>query len=171
MVQSPESPAAIAPSDVENAFALAEAAARHVAPFLRGDAASAALVAWAERRGNWDPDRGKLSTYVWASMSGKAKDEQRSYCRFARRSLAPNCATTQAQSGPIAIRQALDHVQTSMDSGELVVLQEVYFGDGSLREAAVGCGRSEDAMHRAHQRLLTRLREQLAERQPRGAAR
>ena len=159
----PTDGAPIGDHDIDDAIALAQTAAQAVLPCLRPDAAGAALVAWAECAENWDPQLAKLTTWAWLRMSGSAKDEQRQYARFARRAPAPEPAELATHSGQIALHQAIGHISPQMDSGEVAVLNEVYFGCDSMRDTAARHGKTEDAIHRANQRLLGRLRAHLVE--------
>ena len=163
MCRKPTSCGSIGDRDIDAAMALAENAAQAVLPCLRPDAAGAALVAWAECAQSWDPQLAKLTTWAWLRMRGSARDEQRQYARFARRAPAPEPAECATQSGQIALHQAIDRVGPQLDSGEIAVLQEFYYGGGSMRETAARHGKTEDAVNRANQRLLGRLRAQLVE--------
>jgi len=153
-------------AELADAFAIARAVAACVSPpAARADAFGSALLAWSERRPHWDARRAKLTTFVWPWMLGRALDEASSFRHFVRRAPieeSPLSWTTSEIAGPIAVRQAVDHVRFEMDSAEAAVLKEAYYDGRPLREIAGRRRQTEDALQRAHTRLIERLRRHLA---------
>lgn len=131
--------------------------------------AAEALLGLCESQRRHDDVRGPLTTFAFARMQGRALDALRREARLRRaREALRDCESEAHQAvGSISTRldvgRAVEAVKPHLSSAERVVLEGVYAGDRSMRELASGGDRwSEDQLHRAHQRLLARLRAKLA---------
>jgi RNA polymerase sigma factor (sigma-70 family) len=136
----------------------------------RGELNAEALLGLCESQRRHDADRGPLTTFAYARMQGRALDALRREARLHRAREALREWEDVAPVGPtistrLDVGRAVDAVQADLSSAERVVLQGVYAGDRSMRELASSDERwSEDQLHRAHQRLLGRLRAKLSPR-------
>jgi RNA polymerase sigma factor (sigma-70 family) len=134
----------------------------------RGELTAEALLGLCESQRRHDAERGSLTTYAFARMHGRALDALRRESRLHRAREALRAWEEVAPVGPtistrLDVGRAVDAVQADLSSAERVVLQGVYAGDRSMRELASSEERwSEDQLHRAHQRLLARLRAKLS---------
>ena len=130
-----------------------------------GDLRGAADLGWSECVQRWQSDRASLSTYAWPRMGGRVRDLQRNQRRhlqltalYADELRTVATSTAPSWTEPLSLRQAIAHCREQMTPAERSILQRVYHQDGTLVEAAADCGESNDAIHRAHRRLLSRLR-------------
>ncbi len=131
--------------------------------------AAEALLGLCESQRRHEDGRGPLTTFAFARMQGRALDALRRETRLhkARQALRECKSEADVAVGSISTRldigRAIESVAPHLSSAERIVLQGVYAGDRSMRELAAGGDRwSEDQLHRAHQRLLARLRAKLA---------
>ena len=129
----------------------------------RLDLASEATLGLLESQRRFDARRGtRLTTFAYARMRGRALDAVRAEARYLR-ACASVHEMSQLQAGP-TISERLDawrtveRVADELPSCERLVLQAVDGQDRALREVAQNARWSEDQLHRAHQRLLQRLR-------------
>lgn len=164
-------PAACPPADpARRAFAAAQHLSRHFPAHVREDARAAALLAWTEARSSHDPLQGALSTWTWLRMRGEVIDEMRRQEKhFRRRSRAVHSgdrAIGGRISEQLAVSQAVGRALPQMDPTERAVLEGVYRDGAALVEIAADTGKSADSVQRAHQRMLRRLRAELASGQP-----
>lgn len=143
-------------------------AVRHRHCVMEGpELAAEALLGLCESQRRHDRDRGTLTTFAYARMQGRALDAMRRETRLHRARQALRAWEDVTPQGPtistkVDVGRAVDAVQSDLSSAERLVLQGVYAGDRSMRELAAAEERwSEDQLHRAHQRLLARLRAQL----------
>jgi hypothetical protein len=146
---------------------LAWSIALELAPGQVDEAHAAALLGYAEAGARHDPARGPLLTFAYPRMRGRALDLRRSEARLWRLRQVPADLIAQPQSSTgisarVDLRRAVQAVQPQLSSAEAIVLQHVYANQGTLRSAAVQHHRSEDQLQRAHDKLLHRLRKQLA---------
>lgn len=130
-----------------------------------GDLRGAADLAWSECVHRWQSDRASLSTYAWPRMGGRVLDLQRTQRRhlrgtqlYAQEMLISGDTFAPSWTEPLSLRQAIERSRQEMTPAEKSILQRVYQQGGTLVEAAADCGASTDAVHRAHRRLLARLR-------------
>ncbi len=130
-----------------------------------GDLRGAADLGWCECVQRWQSDRASLGTFAWPRMNGRVRDLQRAerHQRRVNKHYAEELQTAPHSSSPswtepLSLRQAIEHSRQEMTPAEQAVLHRVYRQGGTLIEAAKDCSVSEDAVHRAHRRLLARLR-------------
>lgn len=156
------------PIDVKGLRVAWSIAGRHRCAWADGPELGAeALLGLVESGQRFDGARGQLTTFAFARMQGRALDALRREGRLHRARVALKRAVAEvAQVAPsitarLDVGRAVIVVTPDLSSAERLVLREVYTCDRSMRELA-GDGRwSEDQLHRAHRRLLARLRHQL----------
>ena len=126
------------------------------------------LAAWVECRQSWDPQRGAQLTHAWPRMFGRPRDLLRSEERLQHRRV--HMTTDQSPLQPevtpsvrLALYRAIDRETPEMTTLEIAVLQHSHVEGDSLRQVAQQLGRTDDAVQRAHHRLLRRLRRALEE--------
>lgn len=131
------------------------------------DWAGEAALGYVESAARYDPGRGAtLSTYAFARMRGRTLDAIRAEARYLRACEGAMYVADPGGGASLSERldaqRAVDRVTPELASCERVVLDAVYAEDRSLREVAARGRWSEDQLHRAHKRLLARLRAAMA---------
>jgi RNA polymerase sigma factor (sigma-70 family) len=127
-----------------------------------------ALLGWAEAAPLYVPERGATRlSHAWPRMYGRPRDRVRSEFRLRRVQRAWDATETagSCEASPstrLAVRQAVQRALPTLGTAERLVLEQGYFGGSSLREIAESAHLSSDALQRAHQRLLQRLRDAMA---------
>lgn len=129
----------------------------------RLDLASEATLGLVESQRRFDALRGtRLTTFAYARMRGRALDALRGEARYLRACERAGDLPEGIQGPTISERldawRTVDRVAHELPSCERVVLHAVYGLDRPLRDVAQQGRWSEDQLHRAHQRLLQRLR-------------
>jgi RNA polymerase sigma factor (sigma-70 family) len=130
------------------------------------DLAAEAALALVECRARWVSGRGaELQTFAWQRMQGRARDAVRKEARALRnrRSGEPegDADAPVTISARLDLERSLAAVLPGLDTAERLVLRDVYRRGSSLADLARESRYGADTLQRAHQRLITRLRERM----------
>lgn len=127
-----------------------------------------AMLGWAEAAPRYSAAYGATPlSHAWPRMYGRPRDRVRSEFRLRRLQRTWDSAAIADAEGPspstrLAVRQAVERTLPTLGVAERTVLEQAYYGGASLREIADTSPFSSDALQRAHQRLLQRLRTAMA---------
>lgn len=157
------------------AVRLASSLAVQCAPYELEDARAAALLGFVEAARRHDPERGALSTFAFSRMRGRAIELRRSTQRLQRLRRLPHLdhapsvgATASLVSAELDVRRAVAKVEPQLSGAEALVLKGVFAQGQTLRATAGEAGYSEHQLQRAHDKLVGRLRRELARKPIRG---